>query len=152
VPGERPPGALGHALKAVARAIGLPQSEPQPMSEAARIQSAALVLGSRISFGNEARSNVLRLSVQTESGELSARIANELARHFLDFKRHQKFAATQRAHEWFQERLGELAVKVRSAEQAVQAFREANGLTEVPTLRSGAPAYATINAQQMVET
>lgn len=148
------PGLISEAFDAILIAINLkePHSHIVDVSEASRIQLSGHILASKIIFSNEARSNVLHLSVETADSTLSARIANEIARQFLDFKRHQKFAATQRAHEWFQERLSELVIKVRAAEQAVQIFREENGLTEVPTFRNGAQAYASINAQQMVQT
>jgi succinoglycan biosynthesis transport protein ExoP len=151
-PWKQEPSLVGRAIDEILIAFHLRQPVVTEVNEVSRIQLSGLYLAGKISFSNEARSNVLHLSVETEDGALSAQIANEIARQFLDFKRHQKFAATQRAHEWFQERLGELVIKVRAAEQAVQLFREENGLTEVPTFRNGAQAYASINAQQMVQT
>jgi succinoglycan biosynthesis transport protein ExoP len=133
-------------LTTAQRLLGLPGGDVVPPSENETVRKATEALLERIYFGNEPRSNVLRIFAETGDPELSAKVTNEFARQFLDFKRHQKFAATQRAHEWFQERLRELAVNVRGAEVLVQEYREKHGLTDVPTSRSFAPAGPSINS------
>jgi len=46
-------------------------------------------------------SSVLRVMVTTKRATLSAAVASELARQFLEFKRREEFQAMQRAHDWF---------------------------------------------------
>nr|HQT80066.1 polysaccharide biosynthesis tyrosine autokinase [Rhodopila sp.] len=64
-----------------------------------------------------------------------------------DFKRHEKFEAIQRAHDWFQEQMGKLALEVSEADRAVQQYRLEHGLDELPP-DDGAPTRAeTLNRQ-----
>ncbi len=131
--------------------LGL-RSEPIPTASHEEIDEiAADKLLNKVYFGNEPRSNVLRIFAETEDPVLSANIANEFAEQFLDFKRHLKFDATQRAHEWFQDRLKELSVKVREADQLVQTYRERNGLTEFMAPRNGGASQPSTNVQQLAE-
>ena len=105
----------------------------------------------KIGFANEIRSSVLRVMVTTHDAELSARIANEVAKNFLDFKRQEKFAAMQRAHDWFQEQIGALAKQLRAANLAVEQYRQQHRLDEEPPTddpRSAARTQ-TINRQQL---
>lgn len=112
------------------------------------IQSAAAILGGKISFTNETRSSVLSVAVTTGNPELSANIANEISRQFLDFKRQEKFAAMQRAHDWLQEQMITLAKQVRTDDLAVAAYRQAHRLDE-ESPGDGGTRPATVNRQQL---
>ena len=129
--------------------IGLHAARPpRPATRDEAIESAAAILSSKISFANETRSSVLRVAVTTRDPQLSATIANEVARQFLDFKRHEKFAAMQRAHDWFQEQMVTLARQVRADDLAVAAYRQEHGLDE-QSPSDGGPRPATVNRQQL---
>ena len=145
------PGWLASLLRLAAEELGLTRGPDAPAAPSDELGTATEQLLAQTYFGNEPRSNVLRIFSETGDPDLSARISNEFARQFLEFKRHQKFAATQRAHEWFQERLRELSVNVRAAEQQVQAYRERHGLTDVPTSRGSAPTGPSVNTQQLAD-
>lgn len=127
---------------------------PQPVkpvrvpTRADALQSAATVLSGKLSFANETRSSVLSVAVTTLDPELSAKIANEVARQFLDFKRQEKFAAMQRAHDWFQEQMVTLADQVRADDLAVAHYRQEHGL-DVESPDDGGPRPATVNRQQL---
>jgi len=120
------------------------------LTEEDAIQRIGSTLSSKISFANETRSSVLTVAVTTHDPELSARIANEMVRQFLDFKRQEKFAAMQRAHDWFQEQMITLAEQVRADDLAVAHYRQEHQLDdESPT--DGGTHPATINRQQLEE-
>ena len=146
------PGPVSRLLspaKALLGRIGLHSTKPARVAtHEEAVQSAAAMLSGKISFANETRSSVLRVAVTTLDPELSARIANEVARQFLDFKRQEKFAAMQRAHDWFQEQMVTLAEQVRADDLAVSRYRQQHGLDEeLPN--DGSPRPATINRQQL---
>jgi len=151
VPAFQPrPGLLSGAIARLRRLLGLaPQHVDEPTPEE-RLDAAALTLLNMVGLRNEARSNVLYIWAETRSPTLSANIANALAQEFLDFKRHQKFATIQRAHQWLNERLGELAERVRQSEQAIEQYRQQHGLAEVMGAR-GATNAPTVNRQQLDE-
>lgn len=93
------------------RVISLKESPVVPLSAQQQIKSAAGILAGKIGFANELRSSVLHVQVTTQSATLSANIANEIARQFLEFKRQEKFSAMQRADDWLQAQLGGLPTR-----------------------------------------
>ena len=84
-------------------------------------------MAGKIGFANELRSSVLHVQVTTQSATLSANIANEIARQFLEFKRQEKFSAMQRADDWLKAQLGGLADQVHAAETAVKQYVRSMG-------------------------
>lgn len=139
-------------LGIVDRAIGEPEkAQPAPTAKE-RIELAAAALSNKISFANELHSSVLKVMVTTHRAELSAQIANEIARQYLEFKRQEKFAAMQRAHDWFQEQLAGLAEQARTDEAAVEIYRAQHGLVDLPDDgTSGAQRATSIARQQLGE-
>ena len=114
-----------------------------------RVQTAAEILDTKIGFANEARSNVLRITVTTHSPKLSADIANKVVQQYLDFKRQEKFTAMQRAHDWFKEQMGSLSEQLRVDGLAVEKYRQEHRLDEQPP-DDGAPARSvTVSRQQL---
>jgi succinoglycan biosynthesis transport protein ExoP len=131
-------------------AVGQPATPPPTPQQ--RIELAASALSGKIGFGNELRSSVLQVMVTTRNPTLSARIANEVARQFLRFKREEKFAAMQRAHDWLQDQLGGLAEQMRTTEAAVQQYRAQHGLIDLPDDGTSGALHATsVIRQQLSE-
>ena len=115
------PGLSARLLRMATSILGLAPSEPPPEpTEQERIENAADALSNMVGLQNEARSNLIFIWAETTSAELSADIANQLARQYLEFKQRQKTAAMQRAHTWFSDRLEGLAEKTRESEQLVE--------------------------------
>ena len=114
---------------------------------------AAAILSSKISFSNDAQSRLLGIAVTTLNPVLSATIANQVAKQFLDFKVEEKFAAIQRAHDWLQVQVASLGSQVRADDQAVEAYRLSHGLgEETPdsvTNGEGQSRFQTVNRQQL---
>lgn len=123
-------------------------------TQADREAIAAAMLGGKISFSNDAHSRLLGIAVTTLEPELSARIANEFAKKFLDFKVQEKYAAMQRAHDWLQGQVAALADQVREKDSAVESYRVAHGLAEAsPMTNDGnGTQEQTINRQQLDQT
>jgi succinoglycan biosynthesis transport protein ExoP len=134
--------------------LGLkPSTSTRELTYEDRLDIAAGLLSAKIGFLNEARSGVLRINVTTQNPDLSANTANEIARQFLDYKRQAKFTAMQRAHDWFQEQMGQLAEQLRAAELDVERYRREyrldEGAPDDGELGSRAP---TLNRQQLEAT
>ena len=111
---------------------------------------AAGILSGKLGFANEARSSVLSVAVTTRDPALSARIANEVAKQFLDFKRQEKFAAMQRAHDWFQEQMGQprgAAERRRPARSSITAC--STGWTSCRRTTATVSRAETVNRQQL---
>lgn len=125
-----------------------PESAIQPEATD-RYTAASAVLSARIGVQNEPRSHVLTIWIETRSPDLSARIANALAHELLEFRRRQKTAAMARAHTWFNDRLDELAERMRASDRAIEAYRIAHGLTELIGAGGGAVRPQTVNRQQL---
>jgi succinoglycan biosynthesis transport protein ExoP len=141
-------GNVLEKIKALMEEIGLRRAVPEtPLTLDDETQIAGAILNSKLGFANEARSSVLSVSVVTRDPALSARIANEVANQFLDFKRQEKFAAMQRAHDWFQDQMGKLADEVSAADRAVEQYRQQHGLDELPPDGGNSPRADTINRQ-----
>ena len=137
-------------IKTVLRRFHLLASHPAPAaSQEDVIQNAAAILSSKITFANEARSSVLSVDVTTGNPDLSAQIANEVARQYLDFKRQEKFSAMQRAHDWFQEQMVTLSEQVRADDLAVAHYRQQHRLDEESPDEGTGPRIATVNRQQL---
>lgn len=116
----------------------------------AQIARAAAVLESRMGFVNAPHSQVLEVTVTTARPELSAAIANALADQYLNFRRHEKFAAMQRASAWFESQLDGLAKRVRTEEMAAEAYRAKHGLVDLPRNASAnGPAATSVTRQQL---
>ncbi len=146
-------GGLIFRVRALLQKYGLmrPTATPYSPTQQELEDISSDVLASKIGFANEIRSSVLRVTVTTQDRALSALIANEIARHFLDFKRQEKFAAMQRARDWFQEQIGTLAVRLREENMAVERYRLKYGLDEeAPNDDAASAAHTpTINRQQL---
>ncbi len=103
------PGGWKDAVRNWLRKAGLVAPPGPPASADDIMMTAAAIFGGKISFGNEVHSSLLRVDVTTGNPSVSAQIANEIVKQYLDFKIHEKFAAMQRAHDWLQGQVAALA-------------------------------------------
>jgi succinoglycan biosynthesis transport protein ExoP len=84
-----------------------------------------------LSVRTDGRSFSIRLVFRSENPQLAARVVNTHADLYLYSQLEAKFDATKRANTWLTQRVDELRGQVRTAEQAVQAYRERNNLVGV---------------------
>ncbi|RBM07488.1 GumC family protein [Novacetimonas cocois] len=114
-------------INAVSRLFVTPP--PQlPMTPDERLQATSLLLDQWVTILNDGRSYIITITASMNNAQTSARIANAYADVYLDFKRHMKISATWQANALLDEQIAPLRERLRKAEQAVQAFREKNGL------------------------
>ncbi|MCE0742481.1 polysaccharide biosynthesis tyrosine autokinase [Acetobacter sicerae] len=127
----------------------------KPLTPDEKLQVVRDLLGRNVTILNDGRSYLITVSVRTGRPDLSASIANAFADVYLDFKRHMKIASTWRSNSLLDEQIVPLRERLRKAEQAVEYYREKNGLISAEITHSGspnAPAGVTVTDQQLVET
>ena len=88
-------------------------------------------------------SYVISIKYTSTSPNEAARVANDVAALYIHDQVRRKKAVTGKATEFLEQRLSELEVEVRDAEEAVQAYLESAELVEA--------TGTSINTQQMVE-
>lgn len=96
---------------------------PQPTAQAAAERHRlALVKGleAGMTLGSTPDSRVISISFTSGDPDMSAKIANEIARQYLVDQLEGKLETTQNAVDWLSGRVEELRVKVEEAERAVE--------------------------------
>ena len=72
-------------------------------------------------------SRLVDIKFRSTDAEMAARLANGLARNYIDQALEYKFTASHEATSWLAERLAEQRTQVEKAEYALQQYRERNG-------------------------
>ncbi|WP_342629245.1 polysaccharide biosynthesis tyrosine autokinase [Nguyenibacter vanlangensis] len=135
--------------------LGSPPKAMPPLTPEQRAQALALILAGKVTILNDGRSYMIKITAKTGNPVTSARIANAYADSYLDFRRHLKVAATWQANALLDEQIVPLRERLRKAEQAVEQFRERNGLItarldhQPGTAEAEAPTVADEQLQRM---
>ena len=90
---------------------------------------------------------VIEITAISASPQLAQEIANTYADQYLLAQLEAKFAATERANTWLNERVDALREEVRAAEQAVASFRAQEGLLDAEGATLTEQQISDINAQ-----
>jgi exopolysaccharide transport family protein len=85
---------------------------------------------SQVTVTAQGRSSVIKVTFDSPDREKAAQIANAIADQYIVDQLETKFEAAKRTTDWLNERLGELAEKVRAAESAVEQYKAENDLTD----------------------
>jgi polysaccharide biosynthesis transport protein len=139
----------------VEKLVGYAPPAGRPLTASERLQATALLLSNKVSILNDGRSYIITITAKTGDPVSSARIANAYADAYFDSRRHMKVAATWRANALLDEQIVPLRARLREAEQAVESFREKNGLISARlehqpgTLEADAPTVADEQLQRM---
>jgi uncharacterized protein involved in exopolysaccharide biosynthesis len=99
---------------------------PEPSTEAYR-NSVRHFVGS-VDVDPVRRSNLVEVSFYAENAQLAERIANKLADDYIYQNLQVKWDETVKASEWLQGRLEELRGKLEKADDALQAYAQANSI------------------------
>jgi polysaccharide biosynthesis transport protein len=76
-------------------------------------------------------SQLINISFDSESPQLSAKVANAMAKAYIENDLDTRYEMTQQATNWLQERLGGLRGKLADAERALQEYREKQGIVDI---------------------
>jgi capsular exopolysaccharide synthesis family protein len=105
----------------------------------------------RLKVTNDSKSRIITISYESLSRVTAAQVVNAIADAYIVERLDAKFEATKRANIWLADRLNQLREEVQVSEDAVERYRNANGL-----LRSQMPAQPgtegiTLTTQQMAQ-
>lgn len=131
---------IRQAKETVKAALGW-QDPPAPMATRVRNmikerENSITALIDVLSVRNVPNTFVLHVTVETESAEKSALIADTIADLYILDQLEVKFEATEQATAWLTERVGELQVELEDAEQKLSRFSSSTELISVESLQS----------------
>lgn len=141
----RPPSLLGNPLRWLPEPLG---GAPAPGEAARRVRDDTVTaLSEALSVEPVRLSNVVTVAVTSEDAELSASIANTLSEIYLRQLLEEKFAATEQAAGWLNERVLTLREQVEQSERAVEEFRQEQGLTQTSDSTLVEQQISEVNSQ-----
>lgn len=117
---------------------------PDPNSEAYRNSVSNFM--KMVGVSPVERSNLVDVSFYSQNAELSARIANQLGEDYIDQNLQVKWNEALKASEWLSGRLVELKSKLKSSEDALQAYAARNSILFIQNAVS-AQAQSMANAR-----
>lgn len=112
------------------------EEEPEIPAEEAKLHATGIVLGS-MNIEPVRNSQLVKISYETPSAELSARLANAHGQAYIESMLDARLQMISQASTWLSQELETQRRKVDNAEKALQQFREDNrllGLTGVSSL------------------
>lgn len=102
-----------------------------PSQKPAKIDPAILrKFAAKVTVAAQGRSSVIKVTFDSPDREKAALLANALADQYIVDQLETKFEAAKRTTDWLNERLGELAEKVRASESAVEQYKAENDLAD----------------------
>lgn len=80
----------------------------------------------RIEVVPQQKSRIVNVSFSSYDPQLSARVADSIAKSFIDLNIESKFDSTQQAREWLEKQLDSMKAKVEQAEEKLNAYAAQN--------------------------
>jgi len=115
-----------------------PASEKEPplqLSQAERDEQAIQLITGAIAGGLKVSpveySYVVYLSYESTDRKLAAEIVNAIAEEFINSNLENRLSGTLQATDWLDTRLADLKENLRLSEQALQGFRDREGLVDI---------------------
>jgi polysaccharide biosynthesis transport protein len=105
----------------------------------------------KLKVGSDGRSRIITVSFQSENPITAAQVANTLADAYIVERLDAKFEATKRANIWLADRLTTLRQEVQVTEDAVEKFRNDNGLLRSLNPQQAGAQGMTLTQQQMAQ-
>jgi len=114
--------------------LGLEEKEEEELSPEERQvkekKRAVRILRNNLEVDHRRDSYTFTISLTSENPNRAARVANTLADLYLTDQLEAQYEATQRAHEWLDDRLRSLRQEVQAAEQAVKNVRQQSDMVQ----------------------
>ena len=127
-----PPGGLRAVLAPLRNALGGERPAGGAMTEDQREglrEAIAGALAAAVTIERRSNSFIVTVSARARAPQSAQRIANTLVQSYLDAQVETQFAATERANDFLQRRVGELAEELQAKEREAEAFRRTHGLS-----------------------
>ncbi len=107
------------------------------------------VLENDLRVSNDGHSRIITISVELKNPRTSALVANTIADNYIVAGLDAKFETTKRANVWLADRLNTLREEVQVSENAVEKFRNDNGLLQAQNPTVPGTEGMTLAMQQM---
>jgi polysaccharide biosynthesis transport protein len=98
-------------------------------------------------YNDQGKSYVIRVSYTSADPQLAARIVNTLIQRYVTSQREAKYQKIEQMNRWLEVKIEDVKRRVESSEEAVQAYRRANNLPNIPM--AGMPTGGSIAGQQL---
>ena len=106
-------------------------STPAGWSDSDVLEGATDLFLAAVSIDPVRLSSLVRVSFDSRDKDLAARGANELIRTYINIDRETRANMSQSAAVWLQGQIASMRTKLGQSEQALQSYRERNGLISV---------------------
>ncbi len=117
----------------------------QEQKDVEMLAGAVETLARKVSVKRVGTTYLMTVNVSSESPEMAARLADEIAQQYRVQQLEEKYEATRKATEWLSERVSGLREEVEEKERRVESYRAESGLlaAQGATLTEQQIAYLT---------
>lgn len=126
---EYNPYHRAHSKKFSLKALIMGDAEPP--TEAEVLAKTVDTFWAFISVSPLRKTQLVKISVESESPELAARASNAVANAYIQSQLEAKVGLTKQAVDWLSERMGGLKDRLNDSESELQGFRDKNQLVDV---------------------
>ena len=156
-PALRPAGFVPRLLSAqhiipqawLARIMGSAEESADQRGDNGDITKVIDAFEDKLKVTNDGHSRIITIDFQSVNPVTAAQVANTLADAYIVERLDAKFEATKRANIWLADRLNTLRQEVQVTEDAVEKFRNANGLLRAQNPAAPGGQGMTLTTQQM---
>lgn len=139
-------GAGGTSLGDRIRSLVGIAPAPSPTKEADQLR-ALQELFERVTVRRPERTFIIDVSVRARTSDMAARLANAVAKAYLDAQAAAQAARARRANDALTSRLTELRDRLRKSQERLQAFKDQHGLVGTRLQLSSEQQLTDANAQ-----
>lgn len=158
-PALRSPGLFANLLNSqhlipqswLARLSGPAENDADSSDDARNMAKIVDNFEDKLKVSNDGKSRIITVSFQSENPITAAQVANTLADAYIVERLDAKFEATRRANIWLADRLNTLRQEVQVSEDAVEKFRNDNGLLRTMNPQQPGAQGMTMTQQQMAQ-
>ncbi|MFG0382724.1 GumC family protein [Pseudomonas sp. zbq_18] len=126
--------------------------EPEPtISDEMAFTAATYALRQRINVNAVGKSQLISVGVELPDAQLAAQVANALAESFIESQLEASMNTALATAGWMNNRLEELREKLQNAENALQAYREQEGLVDVDGVSTISANELALTSNRMID-
>lgn len=105
----------------------------------------------RITVSPQGKSQLVNVQVDMADARLAANAANRLAQGFIESQLEASMEVTASASAWMNSRMGDLRIKLKTAEENLQNFREKENLVDIDGVATISAAELAATSNRMVD-
>jgi polysaccharide biosynthesis transport protein len=155
-PALRPPGLLSRLVadqhiipQSWVAYVVKPPEEPAAANGDQDMNAIVAAFESKLKVSSDGKARIITIAFQSVNPITAAQVANTLADAYIVERLDAKFEATKRANIWLADRLSTLHQELQVSEDAVERFRNANGLLRTQNPLAPGSQGMTLTTQEM---